>query len=94
MTGYGYSLTPMDSLGDSLVRFYQQTSKALDDEDYEMTESQIKSAIEVVGFGRGLPVIQLNRVVKTYFKMEEGENVDWYDWLIGYRDEDDSAFKN
>ena len=92
--GFGYSLSPMDSLGDSLVRFTQQLSKAFDEDDPEMTAAQLKTVIEIVGFGAGLPVIQLNRAVKTGFKMEEGEDVDWYDWLIGYRDPDKSAFKN
>jgi len=92
--GFGYSLSPMDSLGESLVRSIQQLSKAFDEDDPEVTAAQAKSVIEIVGFGAGLPVIQLNRVVKTLWKMEEGENVDWYDFLIGYRDPDKSAFKN
>jgi hypothetical protein len=33
-------------------------------------------------------------MIRTAFKMEEGEDVDWYDWLVGYRKPSTSAFKD
>ena len=93
-TGFGYSLSPMDSLGDSVVRSIQSISKMIDEGDPEMTQSRVKAIVGTIGFGIGFPVVQLNREVKTWLAMEEGEDVDWYDWLIGYRDASKSAFKN
>ena len=93
-TGFDYSLSPMDNLGDSVVRSIQSISKMIDEGDPEMTQSRVKAIVGTIGFGIGFPVVQLNREVKTWFAMEEGEDVDWYDWLIGYRDASKSAFKN
>ena len=93
-TGFDYSLSPMDSLGDSTVKAIRNISKILDEDDPEMTASRVKSIVGAIGFGIGFPVVQLNREVKTYFKMQEGEDVDWYDWLVGYREPASSAFKD
>ena len=91
-SGFGYSLTPMDSLGKGLERSISSVSKAID--EGEMTEASLKGVISAVGFAAGLPVTQLNRIAKTYYKMEDGEDVDWYDWVRGYREPSTSAFKD
>jgi len=92
MSGFDYSMSPMDSLGDSIGRSIPALSKAYD--EGELSETALKASIGAFGFAVGAPVTQLNRVAKTYFAMEEGEDVDWYDWLVGYREPSSSAFKD
>ena len=91
-SGYGYSATPMDSLGKGLDKSFRDLSKAID--DGEITNARLRAMITVVGFSAGLPIMQLNRVVKTAYKMEEGEEVDWYDWMRGYRKPSTTPFKD
>jgi hypothetical protein len=92
MSGFDYSMSPMDSLGDSVGKAIPAMSKAYD--EGELSETALKGAIGSFGFAVGAPVTQLNRIAKTYFAMEEGEDVDWYDWLVGYREPSSSAFKD
>ena len=91
-SGYGYSATPMDSLGKGLDKSFRDLSKAID--DGEITNARLRAMITVVGFSAGLPIMQLNRVVRTAYKMEEGEEVDWYDWIRGYRKPSTTPFKD
>jgi len=92
MSGFDYSMSPVDSLGDNVGKMIPAISKAID--DGEMTELGLKSIAGVIGFSVGAPVTSINRMIRTAFKMEEGEDVDWYDWLVGYRKPSTSAFKD
>ena len=91
-SGYGYSATPMDSLGKGVDQSFRDLSDAID--DGEITNARLRAMITVVGFSAGLPISQLNRVVRTAYKMEEGEEVDWYDWVRGYRKPSATPFKD
>ena len=82
----------MDSLGDGIDKSLRDFSDAID--NGEMTNARLRAMITVVGFGAGIPISQLNRFSRTWFKMEEGEEVDWYDWIRGYRKPSATPFKD
>lgn len=78
--GFGYSVSPLDSFGESLGRSVAGVARAFD--DGEMDEATVKALIGAVGFGFGAPVTQLNRFVDAYF----GDDAGPYDFLVGYKE--------
>ena len=83
--GFGYSVTPLDGLGESLAKSIKTVAKAWD--DGEMNAKALKSIVSVLGFGTGLPSTALNRVIGAADAMHDGKDVSPYDFLIGYRED-------
>lgn len=79
--GFGYSLSPLDSFGDSLGRSYREIAKAVD--EGEMDAATLKAIASAIGFGFGAPVTQVNRIIDAADAMHEGEDVGVYDFLVG-----------
>lgn len=82
--GFGYSLSPLDSFGESLSRTVTGAARAFD--DGKMTEGTVKALVSLFGFGTGAPATAVNRIVDAAFALDEGKDVGPYDFLIGHKD--------
>jgi hypothetical protein len=82
--GFGYSLSPLDSLGESLGRSVKGVAKAWD--NGEMDAKTLKAMLSALGFAVGAPVTQINRVIDAADAMHEGEDVSPYDFLVGHKE--------
>lgn len=82
--GFGYSVSPLDSLGESLGRSVRGTVKAID--EGEVDAATAKATLSAIGFAAGVPVTQVNRIIDAADAMHEGEDVSPYDFLIGHKD--------
>lgn len=81
--GFGYSMTPLDGLGESLGRSISGVARAIDDGD--VTEGTIKATVATFGFATGAPVTAVNRIVDASAAILDGEDVGPYDFLIGHK---------
>jgi len=79
--GFGYSISPIDSLGESLGKAVRGLAKAYD--EGEMDLATLKAMVGSVGFLFGAPVSMPNRILSA----ATADDATPYDFLIGYRDD-------
>jgi len=87
-SGFGFSLSPIDGLGESLGRSVKAAAKAFDEDDENgLSASDMKALVTAFGFGVGAPATQINRVIDAADAADQGYDVGPYDFLTGYKDD-------
>jgi hypothetical protein len=82
---YGYTLTPIASAGESVIKAWNDVKKILDG-DKELSLDTLRSLITLLGYTTGrVPSTQMNRAVKAWQKMQEEGSEDFNLWqfLVG-----------
>lgn len=84
--GFGFSLSPVDGLGEGIGRSVKAAAKAIDDGE-PMSASGVKAAVSALGFAVGLPATQVNRVIDAIDASNQGFDVGPYDFLTGFQED-------
>lgn len=79
--GYGYGITPISSIGDSIGRTMQKISRDYD--EGAINPDTIGKFGETIGYTLGVPVLQARRLIKTLDKWLEGDDVTPIEFLRG-----------
>lgn len=79
--GFGYSLSPLDSAGETAGKAMAELSKSIDEGEFDA--DTVKKIIIAGGFLKGYPVTQTKRIWDAFEKWAEDDELAAYDFLIG-----------
>jgi hypothetical protein len=83
---FGYSISPMASIGENTVKSYRSISSDID--SGEFSKASLKALASTLGGVAGLPSVQFNRLVELINAFYEEKEVGPRDFLFGYKDKE------